>query len=89
MKGSKEKVPPEGFGIPPVARWRAGWFLLREEGNLRLGGVVRRYLLGRRPPLLSEITGSWPVVLYLRGKRNVGRLLPEGLALAVQAAGKP
>lgn len=33
MKGSKEKVPSEGFGIPPVARWRAGWFSASGRGK--------------------------------------------------------
>lgn len=62
---------------------------VRRRGKPKVMGLVRRYLLGRGYPLLSEMTGNWPGVLGLRGKRNVGRILPEGLDLAVQGARKP
>lgn len=51
MKGSKEKVPPEGFGIPPVARWRAGWFSSSGRGKPKIRRVGEKIFVGKRVPL--------------------------------------
>lgn len=58
MKGSKEKVPPDGFGIPRVARWRAGTFSASGRGKPKVRRGGEKIFAGKRVPLAFRNNGE-------------------------------
>lgn len=78
MKGSKEKVPSEGFGIGPVARWRAGWFsaLGRGKPKVRRGG--EKIFAGKRVPLAFRNNGELARCPLFEKQEKRGQNLTQG-----------
>lgn len=78
MKGSKEKVPSEGFGIPPVARWRAGWFSASGRGKPKVRRGGEKVSAGKRVPLAFRNNGGFARCPLFERQENCGQNLTRG-----------